>query len=114
MDYLTYKFLHLVGIIFVFIAIGGLSALAQDSPYRKFFGMLHGIFLIVVFVAGFGLLARLKIHNPWPVWVWCKLVGWLIIGMAPKFTKKWNPLAVVLFYGSFGGLLAYVALFKPF
>lgn len=112
--YTTYKFIHLVGILFIFIAIGGLSALAQGSKPRKIYGMLHGIFLLITFVAGFGLIARLNLPTPWPMWIWCKLAGWLVIGMAPKFTKSWSPIQTILFYGVFGAVMAYLALYKPF
>lgn len=113
-SYLTYKFVHLVGILFVFIAIGGLSALAQNSKPRKLFAILHGVFLLVVFVAGFGLIARLDIPTPWPMWIWLKMLGWLIVGMAPMFTKRWSPTKIIIFYGLVGSTLAYLALFKPF
>ncbi len=114
MDYLTYKFIHLVGILFVFIAIGGLAALSKGSTSRKYFGIIHGVFLLVIFVAGFGLIARLKLGSPWPIWIWCKMAGWLIIGMAPKFTKSWSPLKTLIFYGILGAAMAYLALYKPF
>ncbi len=114
LSYTTYKFIHIIGIFFIFIAIGGFSALAQNSKSRKLYGMIHGIFLLIVFVAGFGLIARLKLATPWPLWVWCKIAGWLVIGMAPKFTKSWSPIQTILFYGVFGSVMAYLALFKPF
>ncbi len=114
MTYLSYKFIHIVCIMFLFITIGGLSALSQGTTSRKIFGAIHGIFLIVIFVAGFGLIAKLKLPYPWPAWVWLKLVGWLIIGMAPKFTKSWSPIITLSFYGVLGAIMAYLALYKPF
>jgi uncharacterized membrane protein len=114
MSYLTYKFLHIASIIFLFITIGGLSVVAQNTVPRKVFSAVHGIFMLVVFVAGFGLLARLKLMSPMPGWVWCKIVGWLIIGMAPKFTKSWSPVVTLSAYGFLGVVMAYLALYKPF
>lgn len=113
-DYTTYKFIHIASLIIVFLAIGGLTAAANNAVSRKLFSIIHGIFLIIVFVAGFGLIAKLDLNYPWPIWVWCKLAGWLIVGMAPKFAKSWSPLMTILFYGFIATLMAYLALFKPF
>ncbi len=114
MSYLTYKFIHVVCIIVVFMTLGGLSALAQGTKSRKIFGAIHGIFLVIVFVAGFGLIAKLKLPYPWPAWVWLKLVGWLLVGMAPKFTKSLGPSLTIICYGVLGTAMAYLALYKPF
>lgn len=114
MDYLTYKFIHIASIIFVFLAIGGLSALAQNTGSKKLFSIVHGVFLIIVFIAGFGLIAKLKLDYPWPAWVWLKLAGWLLVGMAPKFAKTWSPAKTLVFYGLIAVAMSYLALFKPF
>lgn len=114
MSYTFYKFLHIASILLIFISMGGLTALAQKSNSRKIFGIVNGIALILVFVAGFGLIARLQLQGAWPLWVWCKIAGWFIIGLAPKFVKTWSPIKILSFYGSLGVAMAYLALFKPF
>lgn len=114
MTYLTYKFIHVVSIVVIFLAIGGLSCLAQGTTSRKIFSAIHGIFLVVIFVAGFGLIARLKLPYPWPAWIWLKILGWFIIAMAPKFTKSLGPAITLFIYGSIGTIMAYLALYKPF
>ena len=114
MDALTYKFIHVISIMFIFISIGGLTAFTQKTTSRKMFSAIHGVFMLVIFVAGFGLMAKLKLMNPMPGWVWCKIVGWLIIGMAPKFTKSWSPAITLSVYGALGVIMAYLALYKPF
>ena len=82
MSPLFYKFLHHVGLMMLFISLGGLGALAltgqATSKARGTFVALHGVGLIVILVAGFGLLA--KLNYGFPVWVVVKLVLWLALG----------------------------------
>lgn len=114
MSYTTYKFLHIVAIILIFISLGGLTALSAHTTSKKLFAAINGICLLVAFVAGFGLIAKLEISWPWPGWVWVKMLGWLFIGMGPALAKRWNPTMVLLVYGMVVVIMAYMALFKPF
>lgn len=114
MTYLTYKFIHVVCIIVLFMTLGGLATQSPGTTSRKIFAAINGVFLVLIFVAGFGLIAKLKLPNPWPAWVWLKLVGWLLVGMAPKFSRSLGPVLTVVCYGLLGTLMAYLALYKPF
>lgn len=114
MSYTAYKFLHIASIIFIFLTLGGLTVLSAKTKSRKIFMAINGICLLIAFVAGFGLIARLEIQWPWPLWLWVKLLGWLLVGMGPSFAKKLSPANVLLMYGFIAVVLAYMALFKPF
>ena len=112
MDPLVYKLLHLAGVMAVFMGLG--ISLLPETAFRKQGGLLHGIGLLVILVAGFGLIAKLKYG--FPLWVILKLVIWLALGVLPVLGKKkvlpiaaiW-ALALVLGVGA-----AYLGIYKPF
>ena len=55
---------------------------------RKVLSMAHGIALLVVFVAGFGLMARLGIMSGWPTWIYVKIALWLVLGGAVVLVRR--------------------------
>ncbi len=86
-----YKTLHFAGLAAFALYIGG-AAWGQSrggagGGLRKAFMALHGAALLLLFVSGFGLLAKLKIAFPWPAWLFVKLAVWLALGAAPFFLK---------------------------
>ena len=60
MSYLFYKILHLSSLTTLFLSLGML--IMNRSRYKKWVLSLHGLCLILLFVSGFGLLAKLGIH----------------------------------------------------
>jgi uncharacterized membrane protein len=117
-----YKLLHLAGILFVFVSVGGLAVHAANggtrasNALRKLIAGMHGIGLLVVLVAGFGMLAKLGIMGQIPGWVWAKLVIWLLLGamvIVPYKKPSWGP-ALLVVLPLLGVLAAYLALYKPF
>lgn len=86
MSYETYKILHLVG---VFMVVGGLTArpivgwvggaAAAHHPARKLSAITHGGGLLVVLIAGFGMLERGGIPKG-STWLLPKYAVWLILG----------------------------------
>ena len=80
-----YEILHIVALAVVLISIGGASfatyaAGGKPAALKKYFGMAHGIGTLVMFVAGFGMLAKLGIIWPFPSWILVKMVLWLVLG----------------------------------
>ena len=126
----AYKVVHILGVLFLFTALGSLLAAAWPSgnaagsagaviagPLRKRAGLTHGLALVLVLVSGFGLLARLGSSHPgvWGLWVWLKLFTWLLLGAALTLIRRqprWAP-ALWLLLPVLGGLAAYLALYKP-
>lgn len=85
----VYKSLHVVGLALLMVSAGISLATPKDAPQRV--GMIfHGVGLIVLFVAGFGLLSRMGLSAPhdWPVWLWVKLGIWLVAGVLPVLVRK--------------------------
>jgi hypothetical protein len=118
MPYEIYKLLHVFGLMLLFLGIGGLLLLARpeaERPPRRT-AILHGVGLLVMLIAGFGMMARLGIQWPWPGWLLAKLGVWLTIGALPALVRlqvlprgtAW-PVAAGL-----GGIAAWLAIGKPF
>ncbi|NRA44529.1 MAG: hypothetical protein HRU09_06190 [Oligoflexales bacterium] len=124
MPYTTYKFLHLLGILSVFLAWGALaiyrfSGENKLGPSKSTFRLImltHGIGMVLALVAGFGLLARLGIHGQWPMWVTIKLVLWLLLGVGVLLPKRFPHLLKAWWLGLIGlaSLALYLVVFKPF
>lgn len=115
MDYNVYKVLHLVGLMCVFISIGGAFALGSGpNPARKLVSMLHGVGLLVLLVSGFGILAKLKLG--FPNWIMVKLVIWLGLGvLVTAFKRRWLTPGVCLGLGLvLGSAAAFLGVYKPF
>lgn len=116
-----YKVLHILGVVFLFTALGGLllasRAGVQTGVSRKTAGMTHGIALLLILVSGFGALAKYTMSNPmtWPAWVWLKFLIWLALGGIVVAFRKAPQSSTVLWWilPLLGGLAAYLAIYKP-
>lgn len=119
MSYQFYKILHFIGIFMVFSGLGGqlLHAMnrgAKQHPARKWLAIMHGVGLLFIFVAGFGLIARLGVG--FPGWVWAKIVIWMLLGGIGAIAARKQAFAngIWILTIAVGGLAAFLALYKPF
>ncbi|HSI62930.1 MAG TPA: hypothetical protein VLE43_07415 [Candidatus Saccharimonadia bacterium] len=102
-----YHIAHLVGLILLFVGFGALA-----SGNRK--GMMyHGIGLVILLVAGFGLIAKLGLSYTAP-FVIAKGVIFLILGFLPVLVKKKTLSAAAVLWIAIvlGGCAAYVGYTK--
>ena len=114
------RLLHFFGLFLTFGALGAACALrlspqpSASASARKLVGMLHGIGLLLVLVAGFGMLARLGVSGL-PAWVWMKLGIWLLLGGSVAVVQRSERLAAPLLalLPLLGGLAAWIAVHKP-
>jgi hypothetical protein len=121
MSYQAYKVIHILGVLFVFAALGALMLASREGVERgggrKLAGITHGIALLLVLVAGFGTLARLGLGSPanWPLWVWIKLAIWLVLGGIIVLIRRAPQLGTLLWWllPLLGGIAAWAAIFKP-
>lgn len=122
MPYEFYKVVHLLGIMILFATLGGLAILAlrggddrEAAPIRKLLTIGHGVALLVVFVAGFGLMARIGIMKGWPTWIYAKLALWLVLGGAVALIRRTPQLGKVWLFvlPLVGGAAAWVAVTHP-
>lgn len=116
MSYETYKILHITGVLALFMAFGGL--ITQGAGKKRLLAITHGVALVVLLIAGFGLLARLGMAQPstWGGWVYAKFTLWLIAGGLMAFIPRRPALAKPLWFVVLGlGILAsWLAIVKPF
>ena len=122
-SYELYKVIHLVGVIVLFSVLGGAmvhamnGGTASTNAARRIITVLHGIGLILVLVAGFGLLARLDLMNGGvPLWVVGKLIIWLVAGLLLTVPRRNPALARPILLAGLPFLAAaaaWLAVYKP-
>jgi len=113
----TYHFIHLIGLILVFVGYGGLLSSEGAKKAMKW----HGIGLVISLVSGFGMLAKMGKGLPEGApslytqhWVIIKIALWLVLGFLPVLSKRrvLSPQVVVLLAILTGAALAYLGYFK--
>lgn len=111
-----YHIIHLIAVMALFAGTGAALASADHGPTRKIGAILRGIALLLLLITGFGMLAKLGIMASMPIWVWLKLVIWLIAVMLPVFVKrKLLPATAAVFIAiALGGVAAWLGYLKPF
>jgi len=122
MSLLTYKVLHITGVLFLFLALGAgilRSSMAAtraeaEGSDRRLIPVTHGLALLLILVAGFGAVARLGLG--FPPWVWVKMGIWLVMAVLLVVVRRTPRLAAVwwVVVPLLGAAAAYLALFKPF
>ena len=96
-----YKILHfacLAALLFSFAGLfwqlfqgGGAAPRAAAKKLRRAFLAVHGLSMLLLFVSGFGLIAKLKMPFPWPAWLYVKLSVWTALAAAPVFLRPGIP-----------------------
>jgi hypothetical protein len=112
-----YRLLHVVGVLVLFLGLGGLLA-SEPGKTPKLSAALHGLGLLVMIVAGIGLMHRSSPAIGWENWVFAKIGLWLLLGALPTLVKKGVlprlfALLLVLAIGAGGAWLGLVQP-KPF
>ena len=95
-----YQILHLSGLVLVFLSLGGAvvrSMSKSDEPaIRKLVGMSHGIGMLLVFIAGFGLIAKTGVG--FQAWVFIKIGIWILLAVLFAIINRKPDLAGTLWY----------------
>jgi hypothetical protein len=125
MPYPLYKVLHVLAVAFLFASAGGLTILTllgRDEPElvrstRRWLHICFGVALVLILVAGFGLLARLGVAHgtAWPVWAYVKLGIWMVLGASLALVRRAPSFARLFFFllPLIGGVAIYAAIYKP-
>ena len=118
MSYEFYKILHLSGLFIAFTALAGalgVTVAGGNDSARKKLGMAHGIGILIAFVSGFGMHAKLHIEGM-PGWFLAKMGLWLILGAMVVVPRRAAHLAGAAFVTLpiLGILGAWLAINKPF
>jgi len=118
-----YKLVHILGILLVFSAFGGLVLHAinggtkSTNVGRRLVTIGYGVGLFLILLGGFGMLARLGIvQGGLPGWIWFKLAVWIGIGglFALPYRKPEAARLLWILGPALGLLAAWAALYKPF
>jgi hypothetical protein len=123
MDYPAIKLFHLVGIMLIFLGLGGMVFAAYSgfgpvkNQIRRAAAFCHGIGLLLILVSGIAMLSSLGLlHGDPPGWAKGKFVIWLLLGGSISLAARWSrgiwillPVWILL-----GAAAAYLALYKPF
>lgn len=108
-----YRLLHVVGVLMLFVGLGGMFA-CEPGKGPKLFPALHGIGLLVMLVAGIGFAHKSGLG--WPNWLLAKIACWVLVGALPVLVKRGvvPRLAGVLLVLAVGATAAWLAQAKPF
>ena len=116
MSLLTYKWLHLAGIFLFFMSFGAhiFNVKINNSKATRFIQINMGIALLVILVAGFGMLAKITLVHLG--WISTKIVIWIFFAAMIVLVKKLPKQGHWFWYIAwvFGISAVYMALFKPF
>ena len=114
-----YRVLHIVGIMLVFMSLGAAilhsanGGSREQNPSRKLVSALNGTGLLLLLVAGFGMLARLQLMSGGlPPWIYPKLLVWLLLGASPVLIVRKPGSAPLMWFALplLGGVAAYFGL----
>ena len=84
----TYRLLHVVGVLLLFLGLGGvLAATGKDKKPAGLFLALHGIGLLVMLVAGVGVVHKDDAID-WGNWLYAKIGCWVVLAALPVLVRK--------------------------
>lgn len=121
MSYQFYLFLHIASLIIVFITLGGVvthflqGGTKESLQVKKYLSIHHGIALLVVFISGFGMIAKMKYSFASDHWIYIKILCWGLLGgftglvykkVIPAKAAWWMLIVIML-------TAVYAVIFKP-
>jgi hypothetical protein len=122
MSYEFYKTMHIIGLILLFSGLSSALALKMagvpfQGPVKKMAFAAHGTGLLILIVAGFGMLAKMGLMGAGlPGWVLAKLGVWVLLAGSIALAKRRGQIGwplLILFVG-LGATAAWLAITKPF
>src|SRR5690606_19732819 len=111
-----YKLLHLIGIVVLLAGLGAALVTAKGGgPGRRIGMLMHGVGLLLVLVAGFGLQAKTE-NLGFPGWLLAKIGVWVLLAMLPVLVRRsiLGATSAVLAAVVLAGTAVYLVLYRPF
>ncbi|NBB78434.1 MAG: hypothetical protein GVY36_03175 [Verrucomicrobia bacterium] len=114
-----YQVLHIVGILMVFLGYGALLARSMAAPdnvsVRKLGSITSGIGLLLILIAGFGLISKLG-HSFAAPWLIVKMLIWLALGGLIVLINRKPQYAAFLWWllialGAIAAIMVYIVRF---
>lgn len=94
-SYQLYNLLHILGIVLVFMAVGALAfhgangGTKESNKARGLVMATHGVGLVLIAIAGFGMLARIQPMSAGvPGWLHPKMLVWVLIAASPVILNR--------------------------
>lgn len=93
---MSYSFYHILHLVSLFYLAGvTFSAISNPTPeQRKKNLMISGIASLIVFVSGFGLVA--KAQTGFPLWLIVKIICWLLLSALAGFAYRKKEMTKIL------------------
>lgn len=121
MSYEFYKMLHVIGLLWAFASLGGLivhvlnGGNRESNSANRLLAISHGVSLLVVFVSGFGMHAKLGIQG-FPGWFILKILLFFVVGGMVRLPYLLPAQSKTFFFllPALAALGAWLALYKPF
>jgi hypothetical protein len=114
-----YHVLHFIGILMLFLGYGALlgrsMAGSDHAGVKKLGSITSGIGLVLMIIAGFGLVAKLY-GNVFQNWMIVKMAIWVLLGGLIALINRKPALARPLWWGliGLGALAAVMVYIRPF
>lgn len=85
----AYRILHVLGLAMLLLGTGAMLFTPKDAPKQKLPAILHGVGLLTLLIAGFGLMAKLNVSAPhdWQPWLILKMVVWFLAAIMPTLVR---------------------------
>jgi len=111
----NYKLLHVLGVLLMFLGLGGVLATGgkEGAKASRVYLILHGVGALAALVAGIGFAH--KSNFGFPTWVIAKIAAWLVLGLMPLLVSRGilpRTIALVLVLG-LGAFAAWVGVSQP-
>ena len=111
----TYRVLHVVGVLLLFLGLGGTLAHAgKEGKAPAMFLVLHGLGLLVMLVAGIGYVHKKPLV--WENWLYAKIACWVLLAAAPILVRRGvlPRIAALVLVLAIGGTAVWLGQTKPF
>jgi len=82
-----YRVLHVVGVLVLFLGLGGALLGSKDGKAPRSAMVLHGVGLLIMLVAGIGTVHKDDAVD-WGNWLYAKIGCWVLIAAMPTLVKK--------------------------
>ncbi|EQC46142.1 SirB2 family protein [Bacteriovorax sp. Seq25_V] len=110
---LSYEFYKVLHVFCIVLFVGSMGAQFFSDSSKKSLKIISGVTSFLIFVGGMGLLARLGIKHGagWPMWVWVKVVMWILVSaLGPILAKRLKGNRALGYYGIL--VLIFVAIYS--
>ncbi len=115
MSFETYRLIHFVGLVVLFLGLGGVVFHRGEGKAPGLSLVLHGLGWVAIIVAGFGMMAKPP-GIGWSGWLIAKIVILVLLGAMPILVrKKIVPAGIAwLLVAVCGGVAAWLVVNRPF